>query len=46
MSIQAVFINRDGTIGGSDNIYPEEFDLFPNVAESLNEAVKWLMESF
>jgi histidinol-phosphate phosphatase family protein len=36
MSIQAVFLDRDGTIGGSDQvIYPGEFELFANVAESL-----------
>ncbi|WP_282139659.1 HAD-IIIA family hydrolase [Cytobacillus oceanisediminis] len=36
MNIQAVFIDRDGTIGGSDKvIYPGEFELFPNVADSI-----------
>ncbi len=36
MDIQAVFIDRDGTIGGSDKvIYPGEFELFPNVADSI-----------
>jgi histidinol-phosphate phosphatase family protein len=36
MNIQAVFIDRDGTIGGSDRvIYPGEFELFPDVAESV-----------
>ncbi|WP_442599966.1 HAD-IIIA family hydrolase [Neobacillus sp. D3-1R] len=36
MNIQAVFIDRDGTIGGSDKvIYPGEFELFPHVAESV-----------
>lgn len=36
MNIQAVFIDRDGTIGGSDKvIYPGEFELFQNVAESV-----------
>jgi len=35
-NIQAVFIDRDGTIGGSDRvIYPGEFNLFPGVAESI-----------
>jgi histidinol-phosphate phosphatase family protein len=34
--IQAVFIDRDGTLGGSDRvIYPGEFELFPGVAQSL-----------
>ncbi|MBS4218793.1 HAD-IIIA family hydrolase [Bacillus sp. FJAT-49711] len=34
--IQAIFIDRDGTIGGSDKvIYPGEFDLFPGVAKSI-----------
>ena len=38
MKVQAVFIDRDGTIGGSDIvIYPGEFELFPNVAESLEQ---------
>ncbi|WML39536.1 hypothetical protein RCG19_20525 [Neobacillus sp. OS1-2] len=38
MFIQAVFIDRDGTIGGSDKvIYPGEFELFPNVSESLQQ---------
>ncbi|MGG0668639.1 HAD-IIIA family hydrolase [Sporosarcina koreensis] len=36
MYIQAVFLDRDGTIGGSDSvIYPGEFTLFPGVAESI-----------
>jgi histidinol-phosphate phosphatase family protein len=36
MNIQAVFIDRDGTIGGSDRvIYPGEFELFHNVTESV-----------
>lgn len=36
MDIQAVFIDRDGTIGGSDKvIYPGEFELFPGVEKSL-----------
>lgn len=35
-AIQAVFIDRDGTIGGTDQVvYPGEFELFPGVAESL-----------
>lgn len=38
MDIQAVFIDRDGTIGGSDDvIYPGEFQLFPGVLESLQQ---------
>lgn len=33
---QAVFIDRDGTLGGSDRVvYPGEFELFPGVAQSL-----------
>lgn len=33
-NIQAIFIDRDGTIGGSDTVtYPEEFELYPNVFE-------------
>lgn len=36
MYIQAVFLDRDGTIGGSDSvIYPGEFTLFPGVADSI-----------
>ncbi|OCA90455.1 hypothetical protein A8F94_00760 [Bacillus sp. FJAT-27225] len=36
MYVQAVFLDRDGTIGGGDTvIYPGEFELFPNVKESL-----------
>lgn len=35
--IQAIFVDRDGTIGGSDNVtYPGEFKLFPLVQESIN----------
>lgn len=38
MHIQAVFIDRDGTIGGSDRVvYPGEFELFPGVAESIQQ---------
>jgi histidinol-phosphate phosphatase family protein len=34
--IQAVFIDRDGTIGGSNEvIYPSNFKLYPNVRESI-----------
>jgi histidinol-phosphate phosphatase family protein len=34
--LQAVFIDRDGTIGGTDEVvYPNEFKLFPNVKESI-----------
>ncbi|MEQ2528280.1 HAD-IIIA family hydrolase [Robertmurraya yapensis] len=36
MNIQAVFIDRDGTIGGNETvIYPGEFELFPGVEESI-----------
>jgi histidinol-phosphate phosphatase family protein len=36
MNIQAVFIDRDGTIGGSDKVsYPGEFELFSGVEKSL-----------
>ena len=36
--LQAVFIDRDGTIGGNDEvIYPGEFELYPNVAESIQK---------
>ncbi|RDI39119.1 HAD-IIIA family hydrolase [Falsibacillus pallidus] len=38
MEIQAVFIDRDGTLGGSDRvIYPGEFELFHGVAESIQQ---------
>lgn len=41
MYIQAVFIDRDGTIGGSDKVtYPGEFELFPYVSESIQELKK------
>lgn len=41
MNIQAVFIDRDGTIGGSEEvIYPGEFQLFPNVQESIQQLKK------
>jgi histidinol-phosphate phosphatase family protein len=33
--IQSVFVDRDGTIGGSDTVvYPGEFQLYPFVSES------------
>lgn len=36
MNIQAVFIDRDGTMGGNKTvIYPDEFELFPGVEESI-----------
>ncbi|MBT2716578.1 HAD-IIIA family hydrolase [Bacillus sp. ISL-57] len=35
-NIQAVFVDRDGTIGGSDSVvYPGEFTLFPFASESI-----------
>ena len=41
MTIQAVFIDRDGTIGGSDEIiYPGEFELYSGVEESLQQLKK------
>ncbi|OLS33376.1 HAD-IIIA family hydrolase [Bacillus sp. MRMR6] len=41
MYIQAVFIDRDGTIGGSNCvIYPGEFELFPDVGESIQQLKK------
>lgn len=34
--VQAIFIDRDGTIGGSDEvIYPGEFELFPFAKEAI-----------
>lgn len=34
--LQAVFIDRDGTIGGTyEVVYPGEFKLYPNVKESI-----------
>lgn len=39
--IQAVFIDRDGTIGGDDKvIYPGEFTLFPKVSETIQQLKK------
>lgn len=36
--IQAVFIDRDGTIGGNDQVlYPGEFTLFPNVSKTIQQ---------
>lgn len=36
MNIQAAFIDRDGTIGGSDQVeYPGDFKLFDGIKESL-----------
>ncbi|MDN4608180.1 HAD-IIIA family hydrolase [Sporosarcina highlanderae] len=41
LHIQAVFLDRDGTIGGSDRvIYPKEFTLFPGVADSIQQLKK------
>lgn len=39
MNIQAVFIERDGTMGGGNDtaIYPGEFELFPGVKESIRD---------
>jgi histidinol-phosphate phosphatase family protein len=35
--VQAVFIDRDGTIGGTDDVvYPGEFELFPFAKEAIN----------
>ncbi|WP_440119062.1 hypothetical protein [Paenibacillus sp. QZ-Y1] len=36
LCIQAVFIDRDGTIGGTDDIgYPGELELYDGVADSI-----------
>jgi len=36
MELQAVFIDRDGTLGGSESVvYPGEFELFPFSVEAL-----------
>lgn len=41
MYIQAVFIDRDGTIGGCENVvYPGEFELFLYVGESIQQLKK------
>ncbi len=41
MYIQAVFLDRDGTLGGSDDvIYPGEFKLFPGVWGPLQQLKK------
>ncbi len=35
--VQAVFIDRDGTIGGTEDVvYPGEFELFPFAKEAIN----------
>lgn len=37
-SIQAVFIDRDGTIGGNDQaIFPGEFEMYPYVEKALEQ---------
>lgn len=37
-TVDAVFIDRDGTIGGSDEVlYPGEFELFPYTKKSLEK---------
>ena len=36
MTIQAIFLDRDGTLGGSDQvIYPGEFSMFPGTEDSI-----------
>ena len=36
LNIQAVFIDRDGTLGGTDKVvYPGDFELFPGVQKSI-----------
>ncbi|SHG63812.1 HAD-IIIA family hydrolase [Ornithinibacillus halophilus] len=36
--LQAVFIDRDGTIGGTDHVvYPGEFQLYPHVEKSIQK---------
>ncbi|MFD1019108.1 hypothetical protein [Thalassobacillus hwangdonensis] len=41
MPIKAVFLDRDGTLGGSDQIeYPGEFQLYPGVRKSLDNLRK------
>lgn len=38
MKLQAVFLDRDGTIGGSDSvIYPGKFELFPDVVDAIQQ---------
>ncbi|MGE8205542.1 HAD-IIIA family hydrolase [Heyndrickxia sp. NPDC080065] len=37
-SFQAVFIDRDGTIGGGDNVvYPGDFELFPYALDAIKQ---------
>ena len=46
---RAIFIDRDGTIGGSDQVeYPGEFKLFPHVRDSIDKLKKsgWFIFSF
>ncbi|MDX8044976.1 HAD-IIIA family hydrolase [Gracilibacillus sp. S3-1-1] len=41
MGFEAVFLDRDGTIGGSDKVeYPGEFELFPNVSNLIHQLKK------
>lgn len=36
--IEAIFLDRDGTIGGSNDIqYPGEFQLFPQAKQAIKE---------
>ncbi|WP_285074978.1 hypothetical protein [Paenibacillus sp. UMB7766-LJ446] len=36
MDIQAVFMDRDGTIGGTGHfIHPRDFELYPNAKEAI-----------
>jgi histidinol-phosphate phosphatase family protein len=38
MTIQAIFLDRDGTIGGSDTVeYPGDFTLFPYTPQVINQ---------
>jgi histidinol-phosphate phosphatase family protein len=40
-TIQAVFIDRDGTIGGADKVvYPEDFQLYPYALTSIKQLKK------
>jgi len=45
--VQAVFIDRDGTIGGTGHfIHPKDFNLYPNAQEAINLLKKNGMKVF
>ena len=40
--IQAIFLDRDGTIGGEDEvIFPKDFSLYPNAKIAIDLLLEW-----